>query len=104
MFRETPDNIQVTLDDRMLTAGKQALKAIDGSKAKMVGDYIYPNVDERKFAPLFSEKYSCPNLSIRMYVSALVLKRIYMMSDEFMLENLRCGALNLQYALHTTQV
>ena len=102
MFRMT-QNIQMSFDDRLLTINDQTKKAIDLSRAKLVGDVIYPNVDEKKFAELFSEVFSRPNITISRYVSALVLKRMYHLSDDTLLEFLRCGALNFQYALHTTQ-
>lgn len=102
MFRQALD-VQMTFDDRMLTANAQTRKAVDTSRAKLVGDIIYPNVDESKFKDLYSETGSRPNIEIRRYVSALVLKRMYGLSDEVFLEFLRCGALNFQYALHTTQ-
>ena len=82
-------------------ASLQAQKAVENSRAKLVGDFVYPNVDEGKFAPFFSENGSRPNISIRRYVSALILKRMYRMPDETMLEFLRSGAMNFQYALHT---
>ena len=102
MFRKTQD-IQISLDDRLLFADTQTKTAVDSSRAKLVGDIIYPNVDEDRFSALFSEKNSRPNISIRQYVSALVLKRMYRVSDEVLIEFLRCGSLNFQYALHTTQ-
>ena len=51
MFRESQD-VQITLDDRMLYANDQTRKAVDLSRAKLV---IYPNVDENRFSGLFSE-------------------------------------------------
>lgn len=102
MFRET-GNVQINFNDRMLFANEQTLKAVEDSRAKCVGDYIYPNINEEKFAPLFSEQGSRPNLPISLYVSALVLKRMYALTDANLIELLRCGALNFQYALHTTQ-
>lgn len=102
MFRESQD-VQISFNDRMLSANDQAKKAIDMSRAKLVGDVIYPNVDEKKFSSLYSDVGSRPNIIIRRYVSALVLKRLYGLSDFVMIEFLRCGALNFQYALHTTQ-
>ena len=102
MFRQSLD-YQMTLDDRMLTANLQTRKAVEASRAKMVGDVIYPNVDESRFASLYSDTASRPNIEIKRYVSALVLKRMYRMSDEILIEFIRCGALNFQYALHTTQ-
>lgn len=102
MFRVS-QNVQMSLNDRMLLANKQTQQAVNRSRAKLVGDVIYDNVEEERFAPLFSEKGSRPNIEIRRYVSALVLKRMYGLSDQVLLEFLRCGALNFQYALHTTQ-
>ena len=49
MFRETQD-LQMTLNDRYFTAGKQAKTAVEKSRAWLVGEVIYPNVDESKFA------------------------------------------------------
>ncbi len=102
MFRQSQD-VQMTLNDRMLTANAQTKKAVDSSRAKLVGDIIYPSIDESKFSGLYSQNGSRPNIEIRRYVSALMLKRMYGLSNEALLEFLRCGALNFQYALHTTQ-
>ena len=102
MFRESQD-IQINLNDRMLYANGQTKKAIESSRAKLVGDVIYPNIDESKFSALFSDAGSRPNICIRQYVSALVLKRVYGLSDANLIEFLRCGSLNFQFALHTTQ-
>lgn len=102
MFRETQD-LQMTLNDRYFTAGKQAKTAVEKSRAWLVGEVIYPNVDESKFAALFSDnKGSRPNIPIRVYFCALVLKRLYGLSDEVLIELIRCGALEFLYALHTT--
>ena len=99
MYRPT----QASFNDRILNVGEQTKKALDSSRAKLIGDVLYPNVDEDKFSGLFSEKGSRPNIPIRRYVCALTLKRMYGMSDDVLIEFLRCGALNFQYALHTTQ-
>ncbi len=50
MFRESQD-VQMNLNDRMLTANTQTRRAGDSFRAKLVGDIIYPNIDERKFKP-----------------------------------------------------
>lgn len=101
MFREAKDE-QLSLFDRVVCATAQAKTAVEQSRAKLIGDVVYPNIDERKFSGLFSGVDSRPNIPVRQYVCALVLKRAYGLSDEVMLELLRCGALNFQYALHTT--
>ena len=102
MFRETQDH-QMSLNDRYLTAGSQTRSAVEKSRAWLVGQVIYPNVDESRFAALFSDdKGSRPNIPVRIYFCALVLKRMYGLSDEVLIELIRCGAVEFQYALHTT--
>lgn len=103
MFRKSQETQQITLDDRLIFANSQTRRAVDDSRAKLVGDIIYPNIDEDKFAGLFSPTGSRPNIEIRKYVSFLVLARMYRLPETTALEFLRCGALNFQYAIHTTQ-
>jgi len=69
MFRQTLD-MQMTLDDRMLIANAQTKKAVNASRAKLVGDVIYPNIDETKFKDLHSDTESRPNIEVRCYVHA----------------------------------
>lgn len=102
MFRESFSK-QISLDDRMLTANSQVQRAVNDSRAKIVGDFIYPNIDESKFVKFFSDKASRPNIEIKKYVSFLVLERLYKLPESLAIEFLRCGALNFQYAIHTTQ-
>ena len=52
MFRETQDH-QMSLNDRYLTAGSQTRSAVEKYRAWLVGQVIYPNVDESRFAALF---------------------------------------------------
>ena len=75
MFRKSKD-VQITLNDRMLFENDQTQRAVNDSWAKLVGNIIYPNIDEDKFADLFSKNGSCPNIEICMYVSFLVLERM----------------------------
>ena len=95
MFRWSQDK-QMTMSDRLVFANEQTRKAVDASRAKLVGDIIYPNVDEARFAGLYSDKVSRPNIEIAQYVSALVVKRMYNLSDENFMEFLRCGAQNFR--------
>ncbi len=53
MFRQSQD-VQMNLNDRMLTANTQTKKAVDSSRAKLVGDIIYPNINE---LPEYKEIY-----------------------------------------------
>lgn len=101
MFRKAKAD-QISVFDRYDTAGEQAKAAVENSRAKLVGDVIYPNVDEAKFAGLYSTIASRPNIPVNRYVCALILKRMYGVSEAVLIEILRSGALNFQYALHTT--
>ena len=102
MFRKAQD-FQIDLSDRYIFANKQLRNAVDSSRAKLVGDFIYPYIDEEKFSGFFSSKDSRPNIEIRKYVSFLILERMYRLSEADALEFLRSGSINFQYALHTTQ-
>ena len=103
MFRPAED-VQMTLTDSLFTANQQTKTAVDGSRAKLFGDVIYPNIDEEKFHHLFSDVISRPNIPIKMYIVALALIQEYQLSIAVFVELLRCGALNFQYALHTTHL
>ena len=63
MYRETQDH-QMSLNDRYLTAGSQTRSAVEKSRAWLVGQVIYPNVDESRFAALFSDD-KAPALTFR---------------------------------------
>ena len=61
MFRKD-QNVQITLDNRMLFINDQTKRAIDDSRAKLVGDIIYPNVDEDKFPRSLAKQVPAPIL------------------------------------------
>ena len=97
MFRRSEDYVQNELD----FLPEQEKKALDASKAKLIGDFIYPNIDESRFQFIFSSKDSRPNINIRVYVTAFILKAAYCLTDANLIEFLRCGSINIRYALHT---
>ena len=103
MFKLTEDVQMNFTKDRMFSANGQAKEAVEGSKAKLFGDVIFPNIDEEKFRPLFSDIVSRPNISISRYIVALALITEYGFSIPVFIELLRSGSLTLQYALRTTQ-
>lgn len=103
MFKPTEDVQMNFTKDRMFSANGQAKEAVEGSRAKLFGDVIFPNIDEEKFHPLFSDIVSRPNISISRYIVALALITEYGFSIPVFIELLRSGSLTLQYALRTTQ-
>lgn len=82
-----------------LTAREQ--KALEKSWAKVFSDEIFPSIDEKRFAVLYSDKASRPNTPVNVVVGALIIKELFDYSDDEMVENLMLD-LHLQYALHTT--
>lgn len=102
MYRKSDENVQVTLDDCMISHTDQERKAVDKSRAKLVGDYVYSHINEEKFSSFYSsDKSSRPNISIQIYVCALILMRMYDLTTQQFIEMLHGGFLSFQYALHT---
>ena len=76
-------------------------RIIENSWAKPFSDYIFSNIDEMIFAPLYSEKTnSRPNAPVNVIVGALILKEFNHLSDDDILEECECD-FRYQYALHT---
>lgn len=67
----------------------------------MFADEIFPAIDEKRFAVLYSDKVSRPNSPVNVIIGALIIKEMFGYSDDEMVENLMLD-LHLQYALHTT--
>lgn len=82
-----------------LTAREQ--KALERSWAKIFADEIFPAIDEKRFAVLYSDKASRPNTPVNIIVGALIIKELFDYSDDEMVENLMLD-FRIQYALHTT--
>ena len=82
-----------------LTAREQ--KALENSWAKVFADEIFPEIDEQRFAVLYSNKASRPNTPVNVIIGALIIKELFDLSDDEMVENLMLDP-RYQYALHTT--
>ena len=82
-------------------SNSQRTKALEKSWAKVFSDEIFPSIDEKRFAVLYSDKASRPNTPVNVVVGALIIKELFDYSDDEMVENLMLD-LHLQYALHTT--
>lgn len=82
-----------------LTAREQ--KVLEKSWAKVFADELFPAIDEKRFAVLYSGRASRPNIPVNVIVGTLIIKEMFDYSDDEMVENLMLD-LHLQYALHTT--
>ena len=71
------------------------------SWATHFADKIFPLIDENKFACLYSEKASRPNTPVNVIIGALIIKELFNMTDDELVESLMFD-IRFQYALHTT--
>ena len=82
-----------------LTAREQ--KALENSWAKVFADDIFPNINEKPYATLYSSTASRPNTPVNVIIGAMIIKEMFGLSDDEVLENLLLD-IRYQYALHTT--
>lgn len=76
-------------------------KALENSWVKVFAEEIFPAIDEKPFAILYSDKASRPNTPVNVTVGALIIKELFDYTDDEMVENLMFDP-RMQYALHTT--
>ena len=62
---------------------------------------MFPKIDEKPFAVLYSDKASRPNTPVNVIIGACIIKELFDYSDDELVEGLMLD-LRLQYALHTT--
>lgn len=101
MSFKTNDCQQISINDAFnnLTAREQ--KALKNSWAHVFAEEVFPAIDEKRFAVLYSDKASRPNTPVNITIGAMIIKELFDYSDDEIVENLMLD-LHLQYALHTT--
>lgn len=92
---------QLSFTDSFSSLTSREQKALVKSWAKIFADEIFPAIDEKRFAVLYSDKASRLNAPVNVIVGALIIKELFDYSDDEVVENLMLD-LHLQYALHTT--
>lgn len=92
---------QLSFFDSYHNLTEREKKALDRSWAKYFSEYIFPKIDERPYAVLYSEAYSRPNTPVNVQIGALIIKEITGLSDDELLAALLFD-IRFQYALHTT--
>ena len=92
---------QLSIFDRSLRLTERERKCLEKSWAKVFSDEIFPAIDEERFRVLYSENASRPNTPVNIIVGALIIKELFDLSDDEMVENLMLD-IHYQYALRTT--
>lgn len=99
-FKEN-DCQQLTLNDAVWGLTERENRMLQKSWATHFADKIFPLIDENKFACLYSEKASRPNTPVNVIIGALIIKELFNMTDDELVESLMFD-IRFQYALHTT--
>lgn len=76
-------------------------KALNNSWAGVFAEEIFPNIDEKRFSVLYSDKASRPNTPVNVILGALIIKELLDLSDDEVVESLMLD-FRFRYALHTT--
>lgn len=95
------DEQQLSLFNSFNSLTDREKRFLDKSWAKYFAEYIFPKIDEKPYAVLYSGKDSRPNTPVNIQIGALLIKELTNLSDEELLNSLMFD-IRFQYALHTT--
>ena len=101
MAFRTNDSHQISMYDSFQSLTAREQKALEKSWAKTFADEVFPQIDEKRFSVLYSDKASRPNTPVNVIIGALILKELFNLSDDEVVEDLLLDP-RFQYALHTT--
>jgi hypothetical protein len=101
MSFKSNDSQQMTFNDAMFGLTDREKRMLEKSWAKHFAEKIFPLIDESRFACLYSDKASRPNTPVNVCVGALIIKELFNMTDDEMVEEIAFDV-RFQYALHTT--
>lgn len=97
------DSQQIAFFDSLTGLTEREQKFLEKSWAKPFAEDIFPAIDEERFSVLYSSKASRPNTPVNVIIGALIIKELFDLSDDEVLENLMLDP-RYQYALHTTSL
>lgn len=102
MSFHTNSSQQYSLTDITNSLTNREKKALENSWAKIFAEEIFPSIDEERFRVLYSDRTQCrANTPVNICVGALIIKELFRISDDEIVENLMLDP-RYQYALHTT--
>ncbi len=81
MFKPNPTDKQLSLTDPYQSYSQYVQEALLKSWAETFLKTIFVNIDEERFAPLYSEKASRPNAAVNVLIGLLILKELNSWSD-----------------------
>ena len=91
---------QMSIFDSSFMLTDREKKALDRSWAKVFAEDVFPYIDEERFRVLYSEKDSRPNTPVNVIVGAEIIKMLFDLSDDEIVDNLMLDP-RYQLALHT---
>ena len=92
---------QISIFDAASNLTERELKMLDKSWAKYFSERVFPLIDEAPFSVLYSKRPSRYNTPVNVTIGALIIKEIFGLTDEEIVEALPFD-IRYQYALHTT--
>lgn len=92
---------QLSLFDSYENLTEREKKFLNKSWARYFAEYIFPKIDEKPYAVLYSGKDSRPNTPVNIQIGALIIKEVTNLSDDELVAALMFD-IRFQYALHTT--
>lgn len=101
MSFSTNSSQQISLFDAASNLTQREVKMLERSWAKYFAENIFPAIDEEPFKVLYSDRPSRHNTPVNVIIGALIIKEIFQLTDEEIVETLPFD-IRYQYALHTT--
>ena len=92
---------QISLFDTTSNLTEREKRLLEKSWAKYFSENVFPMIDEEPFSVLYSDRPSRPNTPVNVIIGALILKEVFGLTDEEIVETLPFD-IRYQYALHTT--
>lgn len=97
----TNQSQQISLFDATANLTDRRKRLLEKSWAKYFAENIFPEIDEKPFSVLYSDRPSRHNTPVNVIIGALILKEIFGLTDEEIVETLPFD-IRYQYALHIT--
>ncbi len=95
---------QYSFSDTLYNLTARERKALENSWAKVFAEEVFPAIDEERFRVLYSDRaQSRFNTPVNVIVGAMIIKEMFQISDDEVVENLMLDP-RYQYALHTTSL